>query len=146
MEAELQQSQHVVAILSPEMAASHWVNAEIDAGMTLLHAGRLHSILFVVAARCEVPLLLQRWKWIEEPTGTPVSVAEAIAKTVRILGRPSQASATRACALFALSAPSALAPQGVTSPPSLTAHRSPEQRSAARGDASPSSSRTGTQG
>jgi formylglycine-generating enzyme required for sulfatase activity len=91
IEAEMQQSQHFVAILSPASVASQWVNAEIDAAIDLVHVQKLRSILFVVAARCEVPLLLRRWKRLEGPGEAPMSVAEAVAKSVDIMGVPSSA-------------------------------------------------------
>src|SRR5262245_33213418 len=99
IEAELQQTQHFVAILSPASVASHWVNAEIDTAIDLLHSGKLHTLLFVVAARCEVPLLLRRWKRIEGPEEAPASVAEAVAKSANIMGVPAKDSTAGGVAL-----------------------------------------------
>jgi hypothetical protein len=50
----------------------------------------LSTINFVVIAKCEVPLLLRRWKRIEGSGEAPVSVLEAVAKTARAIGHPSE--------------------------------------------------------
>lgn len=70
IEQELPKCAHFVAILSPAAVASEWVNTEIDAALDLLGKRVLHTFTFVVAAACEVPLLLRRWKRIaRERTG-----------------------------------------------------------------------------
>src|SRR5690348_4167557 len=88
IEKELPRCTHFIAILSPEAAASEWVNSEIDAALDLLGKHLLHTFTFVVAASCEVALLLRRWKRIEGPNGAAVSVAEAVARAAAILAAP----------------------------------------------------------
>src|SRR5262249_14583327 len=89
IESEMQQCQHFVAIFSTAAVTSQWVNAEIDAAIELVHQGVLLSVVFVIAERCEVPLLLRRWKRLEGPGGTSISATEAVARTVPIIGLPS---------------------------------------------------------
>jgi formylglycine-generating enzyme required for sulfatase activity len=87
IEREMPACQHFVAILTPASVASDWVNSEIDAALDLLKDGTLHTLTFVVAERCTVPLLLRRWKRIEGADGAPTGVAEAVARTLNILGQ-----------------------------------------------------------
>lgn len=85
IETEMAQSQHFIAILSPAAVTSQWVNAEIDAALDLLGQGAIRSFAFVVAQRCETPLLLRRWKRIEGPDGGPMSAQSAALKVATIL-------------------------------------------------------------
>ncbi|MGH2514947.1 MAG: SUMF1/EgtB/PvdO family nonheme iron enzyme [Ktedonobacterales bacterium] len=85
IEREMPLCQHFVAIFSPAAVASEWVNAEIDAALELLREGTLHTLTFVVAEPCAVPLLLRRWKRIEGPAGATVSVEEAVARLAQII-------------------------------------------------------------
>src|SRR5690348_8980963 len=57
IEKEMPECQHFIAIFSPDAVASDWVNAEIDAALDLLKDGVLHTITFVMARECVVPLL-----------------------------------------------------------------------------------------
>ena len=85
IEREMPQREHFVAIFSPAAVGSEWVNAEIDAAMELLREGTMRTLTFVVAEQCVVPLLLRRWKRIEQPGGAPVSIAEAVNRTLLIV-------------------------------------------------------------
>lgn len=85
IETEMAQSQHFIAILSPAAVASQWVNAEIDAALDLLGQGALRSFAFVIAQRCETPLLLRRWKRIEGSDGAPMSAQTAALRAATIL-------------------------------------------------------------
>ncbi|MGH2485053.1 MAG: toll/interleukin-1 receptor domain-containing protein, partial [Ktedonobacterales bacterium] len=107
IEREMPQCQHFIAILSPAAVASDWVNAEIDAGLVLLHQGALRTFTFVAAHECDVPLLLRRWKRIEGPNGAPVSAPNA---------------AQRAAAIFAAedTSPSGSAPPYIPPSPQST--------------------------
>lgn len=103
VERELPLCQHFAAILSPTAVASEWVNAEIDAALELLKDGTLQTLTFVIAAPCNVPLLLRRWKRIEGIGGSPISVAEAVARTATIVAAPSSTPPNQA-PLYAASA------------------------------------------
>lgn len=85
IEREMQACQHFVAILSPAAVTSEWVNAEIDAGLLLLGQSKLQSLMFVTAAACDVPLLLQRYKRIERPDGAGYDPAEAAERVINVL-------------------------------------------------------------
>jgi formylglycine-generating enzyme required for sulfatase activity len=111
IQSELERSQHFVAILSPASVASQWVNREIDASIQLADRGQLKSIIFVVAKRCTVPLLLSSWKRIESPGGAPIRVGDAVAKTLNIIGVPSFPP-------YSPSSPPVVAPKAQPAPPS----------------------------
>lgn len=85
IEKELFQCQHFIAVLSPAAVASDWVNTEIDAALDLHKRHIVETFALVMAAACEVPLLLRRWKRIEGPNGAPISVVKAVSKAVAIL-------------------------------------------------------------
>lgn len=77
--------QHFIAIFSPDAVASDWVNAEIDAALDLHKSGTIKTIMFVVARPCDVPLLLKRYKRIEQPGGLPFPPAAAAARAHRVI-------------------------------------------------------------
>src|SRR5512146_927220 len=83
IERELEQRQHFVAILSPAAVESPWVNDEIDAALGLLREGKMHTISFVTALRCDVPRLLRGYKRIELASGEGCPPAEAAGRMLR---------------------------------------------------------------
>ncbi len=85
IERELRSCDDFIVILSPRAVRSEWVNAEIDAALELMRSGHLRTFLPIVAARCDIPLLLRRYKCIERADGSPVSVREAIEQTLQAL-------------------------------------------------------------
>ncbi len=85
IERELNVREHFIAILSPAAVASDWVQAEIDAAVSLLHKGPLHTFQLVTAAPCEVPLLLQRYKRIEESNGQGYVPDQAATRAVSVI-------------------------------------------------------------
>lgn len=85
IERELEQRQHFVAILSPAAVESPWVNDEIDAALGLLREGKMHTISFVTALRCDVPRLLRGYKRIELASGEGCPPAEAAGRILRIV-------------------------------------------------------------
>jgi formylglycine-generating enzyme required for sulfatase activity len=85
IEKEMPLCQHFIAIFSPNAVTSDWVNAEIDAALSLLKEGVLHTITFVVARECDVPLLLRRWKRIEGSGGGAIGAEAAAGRAAAIL-------------------------------------------------------------
>ena len=85
IEREMGQRQHFIAILSPAAVASDWVNAEIDAALDLVKDGSMQTVQFVIAAPCTVPLLLRRYKRIEQPDGTSFLPAIAAARALIVI-------------------------------------------------------------
>jgi hypothetical protein len=119
IERELQSREHFVAILSPTAVASDWVNAEIDAALFLLGKGRLKTLLFVTAARCEVPLLLQRYKRLERPDGGGYTLGHAAVRAMTAMGLAPTTPASSSSPSMARAAqkpPPWLAPQSSRSP------------------------------
>lgn len=85
IEGVLASCRHFIVVLSPAAVVSSWVNAEIDAALDLLGSGRLQTFLPVVAATCEIPLLIRRYRRICGPNDTALSVAEAVRQTMSAL-------------------------------------------------------------
>lgn len=85
IERELQGRDHFIVILSPAAVSSDWVNAEIDGALALMRRGQVRMFLPVVAAVCDIPVLLDRYKRITGADGGSVGVDEAVARTVQAL-------------------------------------------------------------
>ncbi|HET9980448.1 MAG TPA: DUF929 family protein [Ktedonobacterales bacterium] len=100
IDRELQQRQHFIAILSPAALASEWVNYEIGAALSLLGAGNMRSIQFVIAAPCYVPPALERFRRIVRPDGLPFPPQDAARwAQINLLGTPDAPDATSAVPL-----------------------------------------------
>ena len=85
IEGELRKRQHFIVILSPTAADSEWVNKEIDAALTLRRRKSMQTIQFVTAMPCEVPLLLEGYKRIEQAGGLPFSPTEAARRALAVI-------------------------------------------------------------
>lgn len=92
IERELQNRDHFIVILSPAAISSDWVNAEIDGALALMRRGQVRVFLPVVAAFCDVPVLLDRYKRIVGPDGGSVGIEEAIGRTLQALSMAASAS------------------------------------------------------
>jgi TIR domain len=88
IESTLAACEHFVVVLSPAAVASKWVNAEVDAALDLERSGRLRTFLPVVAAACDMPLLLRGYKCVSGPGYTALPVDEAVRQTVTALTAP----------------------------------------------------------
>ena len=85
IERELEQRQHFIAILSPAAVESPWVNDEIDAALGLLREGRMRTVAFVTAVKCDVPRLLRGYKRVEAAGGGGYPPAEAAQRVLRFI-------------------------------------------------------------
>ncbi len=85
IDRELLARQHFIVIFSPAALQSHWVKDEMEGAIKLFHQGKMQTFLPVVAARCDVPPSLERYRRIEGPSGASVSVGEAVARVAKIL-------------------------------------------------------------
>ncbi len=85
IEAELRKCQHFIAILSPAAVNSGWVNDEIDAARALRRKGSIETIQFVTAIPCDVPLLLEGYKRIEQPGGAAFPPQAAAMRAYRVI-------------------------------------------------------------
>lgn len=77
-----------VVILSPAALASDWVNYTLDIALDLVGRGAVRLFLPVTAASCQTPLLMRRYKRVEGHNGQPVSVPEAVGRTLQSLTTP----------------------------------------------------------
>jgi hypothetical protein len=82
VQREIASRPHFIVILSPAAVASQWVQAEIDAALELERTGKLQTFLPVIAVRCEVPLLLRRYRQIGMPDGSPLALDQAVLQTM----------------------------------------------------------------
>ena len=85
IERELERRQHFIAILSPAAVESQWVNDEIDAALGLLREGRMRTVAFVTAERCDVPRLLRGYKRVEAADGAGYPPTAAAARVLRFM-------------------------------------------------------------
>ncbi len=85
IEREMSSRPHFLVVLSPAAVASRWVAAEIDAALELERAGALQTFLPVIARKCDVPLMLRRYRIIGQPDGSPLPIDQAVLQTMRAI-------------------------------------------------------------
>jgi tetratricopeptide (TPR) repeat protein len=65
MELGLQQSRHVLLVLSPEFLSSEWTDYETQIAMVLSPANRDRKLVPILYAECQLPPRLSRLTWID---------------------------------------------------------------------------------
>lgn len=65
MELGVEQSRHVVLVLSPEFLNSEWTDFETQIGIVLDPANRERKLLPILYSKCDVPPRISRISWID---------------------------------------------------------------------------------
>jgi len=65
MERGLQESRHVVLVLSPEFMASEWTDYETQIALLLSPANRNRKLIPILHTKCDVPPRISRINWID---------------------------------------------------------------------------------
>jgi hypothetical protein len=74
MERGLEESRHVVLVLSPEFLASEWTDYETQIGLLRSPANRDRELIPILHTKCKVPSRISRLAWIDFTTthGDPI--------------------------------------------------------------------------
>jgi tetratricopeptide (TPR) repeat protein len=65
MERGLEESRHVVLVLSPEFMASEWTDYETQIALVLSPANRDRKLIPILHTKCELPPRISRLNWID---------------------------------------------------------------------------------